>query len=104
MLEQIIIRKPFLKKHLAAPLLKERESFLTMKSKEGLSRLCLLYTSKDQSYTMFSAFSTEKVADGFEYQWVRFFCFNRQDVYKRQVHGIAFRSERMQYEPVHLVQ
>jgi hypothetical protein len=27
---------------------------------------------------MFSAFSTEKVADGFEYQWVRFFCFNRQ--------------------------
>ena len=34
MLEQIIIRKPFLKKHLAAPLLKERESFLTMKSKE----------------------------------------------------------------------
>ena len=33
---------------------------------------------KDQSYTMFSAFSTEKVADGFEYQWVRFFCFNRQ--------------------------
>lgn len=42
MLEQIIIRKPFLKKHLAAPLLKERESFLTMKSKEGLSRLTLL--------------------------------------------------------------
>lgn len=34
MLEQIIIRKPFLKKHMAAPLLKERESFLTMKSKE----------------------------------------------------------------------
>lgn len=31
MLEQIIIRKPFLKKHMAAPLLKERESFLTMK-------------------------------------------------------------------------
>ena len=24
---------------------------------------------------MFSAFSTEKVEDGFEYQWVRFFCF-----------------------------
>lgn len=42
MLEQIIIRKPFLKKHLAAPLLKERESFLTMKSKEGLSRLTLM--------------------------------------------------------------
>jgi len=42
MLEQIITRKPFLKKHLAAPLLKERESFLTMKSKEGLSRLTLL--------------------------------------------------------------
>lgn len=33
---------------------------------------------KDQPYTMFSAFSTEKVNDGFEYQWVRFFCFNRQ--------------------------
>ena len=42
MLEQIIIRKPFLKKHMAAPLLKERESFLTMKSKEGLSRLTLM--------------------------------------------------------------
>ena len=42
MLEQIIIRKSFLKKHLAAPLLKEREYFLTMKSKEGLSRLTLL--------------------------------------------------------------
>ena len=25
---------------------------------------------------MFSAFSAEKVDDGFEYQWVRFFCFN----------------------------
>ena len=42
MLGQIIIRKSFLKKHLAAPLLKEREYFLTMKSKEGLSRLTLL--------------------------------------------------------------
>lgn len=31
MLEQIIIRKSFLKKHLAAPLLKEREYFLTIK-------------------------------------------------------------------------
>lgn len=26
---------------------------------------------------MFSAFSTEKVEDGFEYQWVRFFCFGK---------------------------
>lgn len=31
---------------------------------------------KDKPYTVFSAFSTEKVDDGFEYQWVRFFCFN----------------------------
>lgn len=30
---------------------------------------------KDKPYTVFSAFSAEKVADGFEYQWVRFFCF-----------------------------
>ena len=28
---------------------------------------------KDQPYTVFSAFSAEKVDDGFEYQWVRFF-------------------------------
>lgn len=27
---------------------------------------------------MFSAFSTEKVNDGFEYQWVRFFCFGKE--------------------------
>lgn len=33
---------------------------------------------KDQPYTVFSAFSTEKVNDGFEYQWVRFFCFGKQ--------------------------
>ena len=33
---------------------------------------------KDKPYTMFSAFSTEKVNDGFEYQWVRFFCFGQQ--------------------------
>ena len=33
---------------------------------------------KDQPYTVFSAFSAEKVDDGFEYQWVRFFCFDRQ--------------------------
>ncbi len=33
---------------------------------------------KDQPYTMFSAFSTEKVEDGFEYQWVRFFCFGKE--------------------------
>ena len=33
---------------------------------------------KDKSYTMFSAFSTEKVDENFEYQWVRFFCFDRQ--------------------------
>ena len=33
---------------------------------------------KDKPYTMFSAFSTEKVNDGFEYQWVRFFCFDQQ--------------------------
>ena len=32
----------------------------------------------DQPYTMFSAFSTEKVEDGFEYQWVRFFCFGKE--------------------------
>ena len=32
----------------------------------------------DKPYTVFSAFSTEKVDDGFEYQWVRFFCFDRQ--------------------------
>ncbi len=33
---------------------------------------------KDQPYTLFSAFSAEKVGEGFEYQWVRFFCFGRQ--------------------------
>ena len=33
---------------------------------------------KEQTYTMFSAFSTEKVEDGFEYQWVRFFCFGKE--------------------------
>lgn len=33
---------------------------------------------KDQPYTVFSAFSAEKVDDGFEYQWVRFFCFGKQ--------------------------
>lgn len=33
---------------------------------------------KEQPYTMFSAFSTEKVEDGFEYQWVRFFCFGKE--------------------------
>lgn len=32
----------------------------------------------DKPYTVFSAFSAEKVDDGFEYQWVRFFCFDRQ--------------------------
>lgn len=42
MLEQIILRKPFLKKHLAAPLLKERESFLAMKGGQGLGRLTLM--------------------------------------------------------------
>lgn len=31
-----------------------------------------------KEYVQFSAFSTEKVDDGFEYQWVRFFCFGRQ--------------------------
>lgn len=54
MLEQIILRKPFLKKHLAAPLLKERETFLTMKSEQGLSRLTLMswadYTLKFIQY------------------------------------------------------
>lgn len=30
---------------------------------------------KEQPYTMFSVFSAEKVSDGFEYQWVRFFYF-----------------------------
>ena len=43
MLEQIIIRKSFLKKHLAAPLLKEREYFLTMK--ENLC--CQLHIEKE---------------------------------------------------------
>lgn len=33
---------------------------------------------KEQPYTVFSAFSAEKVNDGFEYQWVRFFCFGKQ--------------------------
>ena len=33
---------------------------------------------KEQPYTMFSAFSAEKVNDGFEYQWVRFFCFGKE--------------------------
>ena len=36
---------------------------------------------KDKSgkpYHMFSAFSAEKVNDGFEYQWVRFFCFGKE--------------------------
>jgi len=33
---------------------------------------------KGQPYTMFSAFSAEKVNDGFEYQWVRFFCFGKE--------------------------
>ena len=36
---------------------------------------------KDKSgkpYLMFSAFSAEKVNDGFEYQWVRFFCFGKE--------------------------
>lgn len=32
----------------------------------------------DKPYTMFSAFSAEKVDDGFEYQWVRFFCFGKE--------------------------
>ena len=32
----------------------------------------------DKPYTVFSAFSAEKVDDGFEYQWVRFFSFNKQ--------------------------
>lgn len=36
---------------------------------------------KDKSgkpYQIFSAFSAEKVNDGFEYQWVRFFCFGKE--------------------------
>lgn len=32
----------------------------------------------DKPYTMFSAFSAEKVEENFEYQWVRFFCFDNQ--------------------------
>ena len=32
----------------------------------------------DKPYMVFSAFSTEKVDDGFEYQWVRFFCFGKE--------------------------
>ncbi len=32
----------------------------------------------DRPYTVFSAFSAEKTVEGFEYQWVRFFCFGRQ--------------------------
>lgn len=42
MLETIILRKPFLQKHLAAPLLNERESFLAMKSEQELCRLTLM--------------------------------------------------------------
>ena len=30
----------------------------------------------DKPYTMFSAFSIKKVDENFEYQWVRFFCFD----------------------------
>ncbi len=33
---------------------------------------------KNQPYTVFSAFSAEKVVEVFEYQWVRFFCFGWQ--------------------------
>ena len=37
-----------------------------------------LYFNLSAPYLMFSAFSTEKVNDGFEYQWVRFFCFGKE--------------------------
>lgn len=32
----------------------------------------------DQPYTIFSAFSAEKVDESFEYQWVRFLCFGQE--------------------------
>ena len=32
----------------------------------------------DQPYMVFSAFSAEKVDEGFEYQWVRFLCFGQE--------------------------
>ena len=39
----------------------------------------LNYRDKNgKPYTVFSAFSAEKVDDGFEYQWVRFFCFGKE--------------------------
>ena len=38
----------------------------------------LNYRDKNgKPYTVFSAFSAEKTEDGFEYQWVRFLCFDR---------------------------
>ena len=33
---------------------------------------------KGRNFLQFSAFSAEKVNDGFEYQWVRFFCFGKE--------------------------
>ena len=71
MLEQIIIRKPFLKKQLAAPLLKELESFLTMKSKEGLSRLTLMGWA------------------GYSLKFIQYFNLH-EDVYKRQGENTYF--------------
>ena len=37
-----------------------------------------MYLKHRGDRTYFNLFANEKVADGFEYQWVRFFCFNRQ--------------------------
>mgnify|MGYP000299654246 CR=1 FL=1 len=48
---------------------------------------------KDKSYTMFSAFSTEKVDENFEYQWVRFFCFDRQR--ESGYNGVKVDARRM---------
>lgn len=77
MLEQIIIRKPILRRHLAAPLLKERESFLTSKSREGLCRLTLMswadYTLKFIHYfQLYDGFTGQVSLDGIvkaAHQW-----------------------------------
>lgn len=47
---------------------------------------------KDKPYTMFSAFSAEKVDDGFEYQWVRFFCFGKEREEWLQ-HGVRIEAK-----------
>lgn len=47
---------------------------------------------KDKPYTMFSAFSAEKVDDGFEYQWIRFFCFGKEREEWLQ-HGVRIEAK-----------